>query len=146
MIPAIRTTPFPLLLALTAALCVAGALALFLAYPAHAQADGDPPAEPTGLEASQNPDGGADLAWDDPSDDSITGYEIFRRDRNTQEAGEFDSIRADTGSADADYTDATAQPGGSYVYRVKAINPHGRSVWSGYARIDLPEEQDESEE
>lgn len=37
MIPSIRTAPLAASLAVVAALCLAGALALFLAYPAHAQ-------------------------------------------------------------------------------------------------------------
>ena len=145
MIPSIRTAPLPVYLVVVAALCLAGALALFLAYPAQAQGDGEPPARPTGLEASEAAGGGVDLAWDDPEDDSITGYEILRRDRAEHAVGVFETIEADTGSKETAYTDATAQAGGSYVYRVKAINTHGVSEWSNYDRIDLPEEADDPE-
>ena len=132
-------------LVVVAALCLAGALVLFLAYPAQAQGDGEPPARPTGLEASEAAGGGVDLAWDDPEDDSITGYEILRRDRAEHAVGVFETIEADTGSKEAAYTDATAQAGGSYVYRVKAINTHGVSEWSSYDRIELPAEADDPE-
>ena len=132
-------------LVVVAALCLAGALVLFLAYPAQAQGDGEPPARPTGLEASEAAGGGVDLAWDDPEDDSITGYEVLRRDRAEHAVGVFETIEVDTGSKEAAYTDATAQAGGSYVYRVKAINTHGVSEWSSYDRIDLPAEADDPE-
>ena len=132
-------------LVVVAALCLAGALALFLAYPAQAQGDGELPARPTGLAASAAAGGGVDLAWDDPEDDSITGYEVLRRDRAIHDVGVFVTIEADTGSKETAYTDAMAQAGGSYVYRVKAINAHGRSEWSSYDRIDLPAEADDPE-
>ena len=42
--------------------------------------DGSAPAKPTGVVATATHDSVA-LAWDDPSDASITHYQIFRRDR-----------------------------------------------------------------
>ena len=65
------------------------------------------------------------LAWNDPQDDSITGYVILRRDRAIHPVGTFVTIAGDTGSTDTTYTDATVEPDKQYVYRIKAINEHG---------------------
>ena len=79
------------------------------------------------------------IGWDDPQDASITGYEILRRDRAIHELGLFETIEDDTGSAATSYSDTTVAAGGSYVYRVKAINPIGRSASSTFARADVPD-------
>ena len=102
-----------------------------------AVAAGSPPAQPTGLTntATHN---SVTLAWDDPGDSSITHYQVFRRDRATHDVGEFVLIENNTGSAATTYTDDTVEAEGSYVYRVKAVNRHGASVWSGYSRADTP--------
>ena len=131
----VRTAPLPLIIASLLLLGLAGGL---LAYPAYAQSN-DPPAEPTGLSVSVASGVGVNLTWNDPADATITGYEILRRDRAVDRQGVFHTIESDTGSADTAYTDATVAAGGEYVYRVKAINPHGRSVWSSYARADVPD-------
>ena len=65
------------------------------------------------------------LTWDNPQDDSITGYVILRRDREIHLVGTFVTITGDTGSADTTYTDDTVEPDKQYVYRIKAINEHG---------------------
>ena len=132
----VRTAPLPLIIVSLLLLGLAGGL---LAYPAYAQSN-DPPAEPTGLGASVASGVGVNLTWNDPSDATITGYEILRRDRAVDDQGVFHTIESDTGSADTAYTDATVAAGGEYVYRVKAINPHGRSVWSSHARADVPDD------
>ena len=51
------------------------------------------------------------LTWDDPDDDSITGYVILRRVRVNDQGGDFSVLVANTGSAATTYT-----------YRIKAIN------------------------
>ena len=99
--------------------------------------DGSAPAKPTGVVTTATHDSVA-LAWDDPSDASITHYQIFRRDRDVHDAGEFVTIEENTGSAAASYTDDTVEPETSYVYRVKAVNQHGVSKWSKFARADTP--------
>ena len=79
------------------------------------------------------------LTWDDPQDDSITGYVILRRDRAIHPTGTFVTITGDTGSADTTYTDDTVEPDKEYVYRIKAINEHGQvSEMSDWRRIDTP--------
>ena len=99
--------------------------------------DGSAPAKPTGVVTTATHDSVA-LAWDDPSDASITHYQIFRRDRDVHDAGEFVTIEENTGSAATSYTDDTVEPEGSYVYRVKAVNQHGASTWSNFVRADTP--------
>ena len=90
------------------------------------------PDKPTGLSAAVSHDA-VTLTWDDPQDDSITGYVILRRDRAIHPTGTFVTIAGDTGSADTTYTDDTVEPDKEYVYRIKAINEHGemseRSHW-----------------
>ena len=99
--------------------------------------DGSAPAKPTGVVATATHDSVA-LAWDDPSDASITHYQIFRRDRDVHDTGEFVTIEENTGSAAASYTDDTVEPEKRYVYRVKAVNQHGASTWSNFVRADTP--------
>ena len=99
--------------------------------------DGPVPAKPTGVVTTATHDSVA-LAWDDPSDASITHYQIFRRDRDVHDTGEFVEIDSNTGSAATSYTDANVEPEGSYVYRVKAVNQHGASTWSNFVRADTP--------
>ena len=84
----------------------------------------EPPAMPTGLSPSVSHNA-VTLTWDDPQDDSITGYVILRRDRAIHPVGTFVTIMGDTGSADTTYTDDTVEPDKEYVYRIKAINEHG---------------------
>ena len=68
------------------------------------------PDQPTGLEATES-DGQVVLTWDDPGDDSITGYVILRRVRENDTGGDFSVLVADTGSAATTYTDDTVAAG-----------------------------------
>ena len=95
------------------------------------------PDKPTGLSAAVSHDA-VTLTWDDPQDDSITGYVILRRDREIHPVGTFVTITGDTGSADATYTDDTVEPDKQYVYRIKAINDRGLSEMSLWLRTDTP--------
>ena len=97
----------------------------------------EPPASPTGLAADVSHDS-VTLTWDDPGDDSITGYVILRRDSAIHEEGTFETVESDTGSAETAYTDDSAQPGRKYVYRIKAINEHGLSEISSWVRAYTP--------
>ena len=66
------------------------------------------------------------LTWDDPGDDSITGYQVVRRSRDGDEYGdgqgvaEFVAVVDDTGSTATTYTDTSVSPRTGYIYRVKA--------------------------
>ena len=96
------------------------------------------PDKPTGLEATAS-NGQVVLTWDDPGDDSITGYVILRRVRVNNTGGDFSVLVADTGSAATTYTDDTVAANTTYTYRIKAINEHGTSERSRWFHIDIPE-------
>ena len=96
------------------------------------------PAQPTGLNAAATHDSVA-LSWDDPRDQSITGYRILRREPAEHAPGQFFTIEEDTGSNATSYTDGTVEPETQYVYRVKAINEHGISERSSWANAETPE-------
>ena len=98
----------------------------------------EPPDKPTGLEATES-HGQVVLTWDDPGDDSITGYAILRRVRVNNTGGDFSVLVADTGTAATTYTDDTVATGLTYTYRIKAINEHGVSERSRWYHIDIPE-------
>ena len=95
------------------------------------------PDKPTGLSATAAHDS-VTLTWNDPGDDSITGYVVLRRNRDDDPKGHFDELVADTGTAAATYTDDTVAAGTSYTYRIKAINEHGTSERSRWFHIDTP--------
>ena len=95
------------------------------------------PAKPTGLEATAT-HGSVTLTWDDPGDDSITGYVILRRVRVNDTGGDFDVLVADTGTAATTYTDNTVAASTTYTYRIKAINGAGTSERSRWFHIDTP--------
>ena len=78
------------------------------------------------------------ISWTDPGDSSITGYQVLRRNRDTDATGDFTVIEDDTATSDTGYTDDSVQPETPYVYRVKARNVHGLSDWSGFVRADTP--------
>ena len=110
--------------------------ALALLFPVQAQ-EGSAPAKPTGLSATASHDR-VFLTWDDPNDDSITGYVILRRNRQTDRKGEFRELVPDTGTAATTYTDDRVAAGTPYTYRIKAINKHGVSERSRWFHIDTP--------
>ena len=95
------------------------------------------PGQPTGLSATATHDS-ITLTWDDPDDDSITGYVILRRNRETDAKGHFDELVANTGTAATTYTDDTVAAETPYTYRIKAINEHGPSERSRWYHIDTP--------
>ena len=115
-------------------------LLFILLSPASAQ-DAQPPAQPTGVTASTTSEA-VTLAWDEPEDDSITGYQVLRRSRDGDSYGDdqgapvFAVIADDTGSAEAEYRDSSVTPGTRYVYRIKARNARGLSPWSSYVNAE----------
>ena len=133
--------------ALAAALCVATTLTS--TSPASAQdLASDPPAKPTGVTARGEvltvSGGGArrlmvGLTWNDPGDQSITGYQILRHDASIHEIDEYAVLVDDTGTSVARYEDAAVAAGGSYSYRVRARNAAGLSPPSGSSvLVSLP--------
>ncbi len=97
----------------------------------------EPPDQPTGLDATATHDS-VTLTWDDPGDDTITGYVILRRVRVNNTGGEFSELVADTGTAATTYTDDSVQANTTYTYRIKATNEHGVSERSRWYHIDTP--------
>ena len=122
---------FPILLAVIAALAMA-----MLFSPVQAQ-EGSAPDKPTGLEATATHDS-VTLTWDDPQDDSITGYVILRRIPGVDPQGHFNELVSNTGTDATTYTDDTVSAETRYTYRIKAINEHGVSERSRWSHIDVP--------
>ncbi len=99
--------------------------------------DNDEPLEtaaPTGLRGQATHET-VTLTWDDPEDDSITGYQIRRRDTSHQEIGEFSVLVDDTGTLDTAHTDTDVVAGRRYVYRIKARYGSTLSVTSDYVNV-----------
>ena len=126
----------PMLIAALAVLVLATGVFTSHVHPAYAQT-GSAPAKPTGLSTTPSHDRVV-LTWDDPGDDSITGYVILRRVRENDVGGEFSELVADTGSTATTYGDATVKASTTYTYRIKAINEHGVSKCSRWFHIDTP--------
>ena len=116
------------------------------ANPAHAQ--GSLPVVPTGLTVLSSTHNSVALTWTDPSDSSITGYQILRRSVDRDQYGdglgapEFVVIHGDTGSAATTYTDSSVTARTRYVYRIKARNSAGLSSWSTFANAETGEAPD----
>ncbi len=126
-----------LLSALLAALAAAVALTL-LCFPAQAHDghDGGAPAKPTGLDAEVSHDA-VRLTWNDPQDESISGYVILRRDKAIHAEGSFATVNPDTGSQATSYTDHAVEPEKQYVYRIRAISEHGLGRHSGEVAVEM---------
>ena len=130
---------FPILLAVIAALAMA-----MLFSPVQAQ-EGSAPDKPTGLEATATHDS-VTLTWDDPDDDSITGYVVLRRIPGVDPEGQFSELVSNTGTDATTYTDDTVSAETRYTYRIKAINEHGVSERSRWSHIDVPAAPEPEEE
>ena len=135
-----RSLPKLFLIAATAFIILASAMALVL--PAGAQ-EADVPSKPTGLTGTVSHNS-VSLPWDDPGDQSITGYQILRRDKAIHDTGVFDVLLDDTGSSATSYTDNTVEADHEYVYRVKARNSAGLSPRSSYFDASTPETPEET--
>ena len=59
------------------------------------------------------------LAWDNPDDDSITGYQVLRG----PDADNLGVLVDDTGDANTSHTDDTVEAETTYVYAVRAATP-----------------------
>ncbi|WP_420625402.1 fibronectin type III domain-containing protein [Candidatus Poriferisodalis sp.] len=107
-----------------------------LLSPAQAQA-GSVPDKPRGLTAAASHDS-VTLSWDDPGDDTVTGYVILRRIPAVDRRGHFDELVPDTASTATTYTDHTVSASTRYTYRIKAINEYGVSERSRWYHINTP--------
>ena len=104
-----------------------------------------PPAKPRSLTSQVSHDT-VTLTWNNPNDDSITGYLMLRRDKDIHQEGTFVPVAPDTGTARTTYTDASIEPERRYVYRIKAINAHGLSEISSWVRAYTPAAPDPAPE
>ena len=97
------------------------------------------PAAPNLMGAAVSPEGEVILVWQDPSDDSITGYQVLRG----PDAENLAVVEDDTGSGGTSYTDATPPAGQTHTYGVKARNATGLSEISNTltATVPAPEEE-----
>ena len=113
-----------------------------------AQAQSSTPAKPTGLTAQSVSHNSVTLAWDDPEDSSITGYQVLRRPLDLDEYGdglgsaEFVAVVDDTGTSATTYTDTSVAARTRYVYRVKAWNAQGLGGASNDADAETAEDPD----
>ena len=118
---------FPILVAVITAMAM-------LFSPVQAQ-EGSAPDQPTGLTGTASHDS-VTLTWDDPDDDSITGYVVLRRVRVNDTGGDFDVLVANTETGALTYTDDTVSASTTYTYRIKAINQYGVSERSRWFHIE----------
>lgn len=88
------------------------------------------PTPPTGLTARATGPDRVELSWSASTDNKgVTGYEIHRDDA---------PLARTSGPATA-YADATAEPGTTYTYRVRALDGDGQvSNWSNRATATTP--------
>ena len=138
MRPTSRTTGAKLALAAAATLLLTLlAVTAWITNDASAQSDSPPdqPARPTQTSVSHD---SVTFSWANPDDSSITGYQILRRNRDTDAKRDFTVIENDTGDAGTTYTDNTVSPSTKYGYRIKARNVHGLSERSQSVRITTP--------
>ena len=101
-----------------------------------------PPAAPTGLAASQVEHNSLTLSWNDPQDDSITGYRVLRG----TDADSLSTIQADTGSPGTNYTDSTVEPETIYHYAVIALSQDGEGPQSSAMSVTTPAEPQSAEQ
>ena len=99
--------------------------------------DESEPAKPTGLTGTVT-HASVSLAWDNPADSSIRGYQILRRDKSIHETGNFAVLVGGTQTSATSYVDTDVEAEGQYVYRVKARNSAGLSPQSSYFNAELP--------
>ena len=79
------------------------------------------------------------LFWSDPSNDSITGYQILRGPK----ADSLVVIEDDTGSTSTSYTDTAPPAGQTHTYAVKARNDSGLSPLSNTLTATVPAAREE---
>ena len=98
------------------------------------------PDAPSGLRA-QKQQGRVLLTWDDPGDNSITGYQVLRR-RPTECEPDLQVYEANTQSEDTSYADTGVEDGLRYIYQVRALNLSGESELSNFTALYYGESDD----
>ena len=94
----------------------------------------NPPAAPTGLIAARIGHSVLTLTWDDPQDDTITGYRVLRG----TEADNLAVINSDTASNATEYEDDTVAPETTYHYAVLARSANGEGAQSDIISATTP--------
>ena len=97
--------------------------------------DSDLPAKPTGFAAKAG-NARATLSWDDPSDASITKYQVRRKlNIEVQPWGGWTDIpnSAPGGANEASYTVTSLRNGDPYAFELRAVNAAGNSPASDQA-------------
>ena len=107
----------------TFSVCETGVLGGISRFKARARRKAEP-ATAEALAAVENAAGAVTLTWETPDDDSVTGYQILRRNPDAGEQS-VSILVSDTGSVATSYTDMDVAAGTKYMYRVKAINEAG---------------------
>ena len=101
------------------------------------------PLSPDNVRAVSQKRGEVKLTWKAPDNSRVTGHGIKRRlageDRSDQQRSDGSprdqhTLVEDTGSADTDYTDESAEKGVEYEYQVSARNEAGAGEASGWVR------------
>ena len=100
----------------------------------------EPPAKPTGVTPGSS-HSSVLLEWDDPGDDTITGYQILRG----TDTGSLAVLVDDTESTANTYTDDTVTAETDYAYAIQARNTHGLSPPSDTATVTTLADPDANE-
>ena len=74
------------------------------------------------------------LSWDNPGDDTITGYQVLRG----PDADNLAALADDTGDASTSYTDDTVEAETTYVYAVRGRNADGLGPQSDPVSVTTP--------
>ena len=103
--------------------------------------DARAPSAPNLVGIAVTPAGQVLLSWQNPSDDSITGYQVLRG----PDADSLAVIEEDTGSSGTSYTDTAPPAGQTHTYAVKARNAAGLSPLSNTFTATVPASETEEE-
>ena len=98
--------------------------------------DDSTPAAPTSLTASQVTHENLTLTWNNPQDDTITGYQVLRG----PDANNLATINSDTGSNATEYQDDTVEQETTYHYAVLAFSAAGDGPQSSTISATTPAE------
>ena len=96
--------------------------------------DAPVPAAPQNLVATANANGSVTLTWDDPGDESVTGYQVLRHRPDEDEDVPLVYVE-DTGATDTTYTDTDVTAGVKHIYHVRALGKTGMSTNSDPAEV-----------
>ncbi len=79
------------------------------------------------------------LTWSAPqSDAGINGYQILRRDQETDPEGQFQVLEENIGDSATTFVDSTVLPGRRYTYRVNALNENNSGSEYAEVQADTP--------